>query len=35
VYSEFVSFRRVLRDHEQAENEVMQRAYLEDLGGED
>ena len=29
----FVAFRDVLRAHEQGENEVLQRAYLEDLGG--
>jgi len=35
VYSEFRSFRRALRDHERNEHGVMQRAYLEDLGGGD
>jgi hypothetical protein len=31
----FTEFRRALRAHEVVENEVMQRAYLEDLGGGD
>ena len=33
IHARFVAFRRLLRDHEQAEGEVLQRAYLEDLGG--
>jgi len=33
LHARFVEFRRVLRAHERAENEVVQRAYLEDIGG--
>jgi uncharacterized protein (UPF0335 family) len=33
LHARFVEFRRVLRAHERAENDVVQRAYLEDLGG--
>ncbi|NNL67195.1 MAG: hemerythrin domain-containing protein [Myxococcales bacterium] len=29
----FAAFRRVLRDHEQAENDVLHSAYFQDLGG--
>jgi hypothetical protein len=32
-WTRFVSFREVLERHEQAENDILQRAYLEDLGG--
>ena len=33
VHAHFVAFRRVLVTHDRAENNVVQRAYLEDLGG--
>lgn len=33
VHAGFVAFRRVLHDHERAENDVLQLAYLEDIGG--
>lgn len=32
-YVAFCEFRQVLREHERAETDVLQRAYLEDLGG--
>jgi len=33
LHESFVAFRRTLLAHEQAENDLLQRAYLEDLGG--
>jgi hypothetical protein len=33
VYGRFVELRRLLRAHEAAENDLVQRAYLEDIGG--
>ncbi|MGH0035386.1 MAG: hemerythrin domain-containing protein [Myxococcota bacterium] len=33
VHTRFVAFRMILGDHERAENDILQSAYLEDLGG--
>jgi len=33
VHARFLAFRRDLAVHEQAENELLQRAHLEDIGG--
>jgi len=35
LHTSFVSFRRFLHAHEQAENEILRCAYLDDLGGGD